>query len=129
MFFFLIFKLNFQQLLEEEYHWSFLLNEQNSIKDQVQLWTSRINKLNHLLVQLDSPFVQDVLKNLSRNRSPYLSSFLDIKIEITRVDFISFSFFFILLFFIFSQLIMLKRIYHLLVHYHHGFIKYHNQII
>jgi len=64
---------------------SFYGREQNSIKDQVQLWTSRINKLNNLLVQLDSPFVEDVLKNLARNRSPYLASFLDIKLEITRV--------------------------------------------
>ena len=67
---------------------SFYNREQNSIRDQVQLWTSRINKLNNLLVQLDSPFVQDVLKNLARNRSPYLAAFLDIKIEITRVSFL-----------------------------------------
>lgn len=74
----------FQQLLQEELKPSFYNREQNSIKDQVQLWTSRINKLNNLLVQLDSPFVQDVLKNLARNRSPYLAAFLEIKIEITR---------------------------------------------
>ncbi|CAF3984528.1 unnamed protein product, partial [Rotaria sordida] len=73
-----------KQLLQEELRPSFYGREQNSIKDQVQLWTSRINKLNNLLVQLDSPFVQDVIKNLARNRSPYLSSFMDIKLEITR---------------------------------------------
>ncbi|CAF3502703.1 unnamed protein product [Rotaria socialis] len=73
-----------KQLLQEELKPSFYSREQSSIKDQVQLWTSRINKLNNLLVQLDSPFVQDVLKNLARNRSPYLASFMDIKIEITR---------------------------------------------
>lgn len=74
-----------KQLLQEELKPSFYNREQLAIKDQVQLWTSRINKLNNLLVQLDSPFVQDVLQNLARNRSPYLASFLDIKIEITRV--------------------------------------------
>ncbi|CAF5188861.1 unnamed protein product [Rotaria magnacalcarata] len=73
-----------KQLLQEELKPSFYSREQSSIRDQVQLWTSRINKLNNLLVQLDSPFVQDVLKNLARNRSPYLASFMDIKIEITR---------------------------------------------
>ncbi|UJR11505.1 hypothetical protein I4U23_015686 [Adineta vaga] len=73
-----------KQLLQEELKPSFYGREQHSIKDQVQLWTSRINKLNNLLVQLDSPFVQDVLKNLARNRSPYLASFMDIKQEIAR---------------------------------------------
>ncbi|CAF4774435.1 unnamed protein product, partial [Rotaria sp. Silwood2] len=73
-----------KQLLQEELKPLFYGREQNSIKDQVQLWTSRINKLNNLIVQLDSPFVQDVLKNLARNRSPYLSSFMDIKLEISR---------------------------------------------
>ena len=44
-----------------------------------------MNKLTNLLVQLDSPSVRDVLKNLARNRSPYLAAFLDIKLQISRV--------------------------------------------
>ncbi|CAF1319792.1 unnamed protein product [Didymodactylos carnosus] len=58
--------------------------QQHLIKNEIQLWTSRINKLNNLLVQLDSPFVQDVLRNLARNKSPYIQSFVDMKENITR---------------------------------------------
>ena len=38
-------------------------------KDEIQLWTSCINKLNNLIVQLDAPHVKDILSNLENNNS------------------------------------------------------------
>jgi hypothetical protein len=54
-------------------------------KDEIQLWTSYINKLNNLLVQLDAPHVQDILMNLENNNSSYVCPFKEIKSEIKQV--------------------------------------------
>ena len=54
-------------------------------KDEIQLWTSCINKLNNLLVQLDAPHVKDILTNLENNNSVYLQSFNTIKNDIKAV--------------------------------------------
>jgi hypothetical protein len=55
-------------------------------QDEIQLWTSYINKLNNLLVQLDAPYVQDILMNLENNNSSYISSFREIRSEIKQVS-------------------------------------------
>ena len=54
-------------------------------KDEIQLWTSRINKLNNLKVQLDAAYVKDILMNLENNNSAYVQSFINIKDEIDAV--------------------------------------------
>ena len=57
-------------------------------KDEIQLWTSRINKLNNLKVQLDAAYVKDILMNLENNNSAYVQSFKNIKDEIEAVCFL-----------------------------------------
>jgi hypothetical protein len=54
-------------------------------KDEIQLWTSYINKLNNLIVQLDAPHVKDILLNLENNNSAYIQPFYSIKGEILSV--------------------------------------------
>jgi hypothetical protein len=54
-------------------------------KDEIQLWTSYINKLNNLIVQLDAPHVKDILVNLENNNSAYIQPFYSIKIDIKSV--------------------------------------------
>jgi len=54
-------------------------------KDEIQLWTSCINKLNNLIVQLDAPHVKDILINLQNNNSAYVQSFGLIKNDIRSV--------------------------------------------
>ena len=54
-------------------------------KDEIQLWTSYINKLNNLIVQLDAPHVKDILINLEKNNSAYIQPFYSIKIDIKNV--------------------------------------------
>lgn len=56
-------------------------------KDEIQLWTTRINKLNNLMVQLDAAYVKDILMNLENNNSAYAQSFMNIKNEIEAVSF------------------------------------------
>ena len=55
-------------------------------KDEIQLWTSYINKLNNLVVQLDAPHIKDILMNLQNNNSVYIQSFGTIKTEIRSVS-------------------------------------------
>lgn len=55
-------------------------------KDEIQLWTSYINKLNNLIVQLDAPHVKDILVNLENNKSAYIQPFYSIKMEIKSVS-------------------------------------------
>jgi dynein heavy chain len=54
-------------------------------KEEIQLWTTRINKLNNLKVQLDAAYVKDILMNLENNNSVYVQSFTNIKDEIEAV--------------------------------------------
>jgi hypothetical protein len=54
-------------------------------KNEIQLWTSYINKLNNLIVQLDAPHVTDILMNLENNNSIYMESFKTIKNDIRGV--------------------------------------------
>lgn len=54
-------------------------------RDEIQLWTSYINKLNNLMVQLDAPHVKDILHNLENNKSAYIQPFYSIKSEIKAV--------------------------------------------
>ena len=55
-------------------------------KDEIQLWTSCINKLNNLQVQLNAQHVTDILQNLEINDSPYVQPFQAIKAEIQAVS-------------------------------------------
>lgn len=54
-------------------------------RDEIQLWTSYINKLNNLMVQLDAPHVKDILLNLENNNSAYIQPFYSIKNDIRAV--------------------------------------------
>lgn len=54
-------------------------------RDEIQLWTSYINKLNNLMVQLDAPHVKDILLNLENNNSAYIQPFYSIRSEIRGV--------------------------------------------
>ena len=54
-------------------------------KDEIKIWTSYINKLNNLIVQLDATHVKDILINLENNNSVYLQSFGLIKDDIKSV--------------------------------------------
>lgn len=54
-------------------------------KDEIQLWTTRINKLNNLMVQIDAAYVKDIISNLENNHSIYAQSFNAIKSEIESV--------------------------------------------
>jgi len=54
-------------------------------KDEIQLWTSCINKLNNLIVQLDAPHVKDILNNLENNNSAYIQPFNSIRNDIKSV--------------------------------------------
>ena len=56
--------------------------------DEIHVWTTCINKLNNLIVQLDAPHVKDILMNLENNNSVYIQSFGSIKNEIKFVIFI-----------------------------------------
>ncbi len=56
-------------------------------KDEIQLWTSCINKLNNLIVQLDAQHVKDILMNLENNNSSYVQPFNSIKNDIKSVSF------------------------------------------
>ena len=51
-------------------------------KDEIKVWTTCINKLNNLIVQLDAPHVKDILMNLENNNSVYIQSFGGIKNDI-----------------------------------------------
>ncbi len=53
--------------------------------DEIHVWTTCINKLNNLIVQLDAPHVKDILMNLENNNSVYIQSFGSIKNEIKSV--------------------------------------------
>ena len=57
-------------------------------KDEIQLWTSCINKLNNLIVQLDAPHVVDILTNLENNNSAYIQPFNSIRNDIRSVRFL-----------------------------------------
>ncbi len=57
-------------------------------KDEIQLWTSCINKLNNLIVQLDAPHVKDILSNLENNNSAYIQPFNSIRNDIKSVSFL-----------------------------------------
>lgn len=54
-------------------------------RDEIQLWTGYINKLNSLLVQLDAPHVKDILVNLEKNDSAYIQPFYAMESEINAV--------------------------------------------
>ncbi len=54
-------------------------------KDEIQLWTSCINKLNNLIVQLDAQHVKDILMNLENNNSSYVQPFNSIRNDIKAV--------------------------------------------
>ena len=54
-------------------------------QNEIQLWTSYINKLNNLMVQLDAPHVKDILLNLENNNSAYIQPFYSMKHEIIIV--------------------------------------------
>jgi hypothetical protein len=54
--------------------------------DEIQLWSTRINKLNNLLVQLEAPYVQDIILNLQNNNSVYVNSFNTLKSDIGQVS-------------------------------------------
>ena len=56
-------------------------------KDEIQLWTSCINKLNNLIVQLDAQHVKDILMNLENNNSSYVQPFNSIKNDIKSVSY------------------------------------------
>lgn len=51
-------------------------------QDEIHVWTTCINKLNNLIVQLDAPHVKDILMNLENNNSVYIQSFGGIKNDI-----------------------------------------------
>jgi len=51
-------------------------------QDEIHVWTTCINKLNNLIVQLDAPHVKDILMNLENNNSVYIQSFSGIKTDI-----------------------------------------------
>jgi hypothetical protein len=53
--------------------------------DEIHIWTTCINKLNNLIVQLDAPHVKDILMNLENNNSVYIQSFGSIKNDIKLV--------------------------------------------
>lgn len=55
-------------------------------KDEIQLWTSYINKLNNLMVQMDAPHVKDIMLNLENNNSAYIQPFYTIKNDIKAVN-------------------------------------------
>lgn len=70
-------------------------------KDEIQLWTSYINKLNNLIVQLDAPHVKDILANLENNNSAYIQPFFTIKSDIKDVkNHIQISFYLLDLYFL-----------------------------
>ena len=54
-------------------------------QDEIQIWTSRINKLNNLIVQLDASYVKDIVTNLQSNNSVYVQSFLNLREDIQNV--------------------------------------------
>jgi len=62
-------------------------------KDEIQLWTSCINKLNNLIVQLDAQHVKDILMNLENNNSSYVQPFNNIKSDIKAVRYFLYFFF------------------------------------
>jgi dynein heavy chain len=55
--------------------------------DEIHIWTTCINKLNNLIVQLDAPHVKDILMNLENNNSVYTHSFGSIKNDIKIVNY------------------------------------------
>ena len=77
--------INWQKLIKTTLKQQPEISNSNSnfyTKDEIQLWTTCINKLNNLLVQLDAPHVKDILINLENNNSAYLQPFNSIRSEI-----------------------------------------------
>lgn len=55
--------------------------------DEINMWETRLSKLQSINEQLDSPVAQDILRNLQDAQSTYSQSFQNVRRDVNKVKY------------------------------------------